>query len=90
MKEYELSQVFHHGSPETVISSNDVIDPRSHRLGESNLKSATAASSVSNGPIAFNSVSEYFPDKIFNRKKDKKHKLKKYSKLLSLFQLFFY
>ncbi|CAG7830855.1 unnamed protein product [Allacma fusca] len=77
VKEYELSQVFHHPEPETVISSNDVIDPESRPI-ESNLKSATAASSVSNGPIAFNSVSEYLPDKILSKKKDKKHKLKKF------------
>lgn len=91
MKEYALSEVFHH--PESEILNNDVTDPES-RPRETNLKSASASSSLSNGAKKeeSNSIIDYvpFPE---NRKsssssstssRDKKRKLKKFRKFTSL------
>ncbi|XP_021961182.1 spondin-2 [Folsomia candida] len=85
VKEYALSEVFHH--PESEILNNDVTDPES-RPRETNLKSASASSSLSNGAKKeeSNSIIDYvpFPE---NRKsssssstssRDKKRKLKKF------------
>jgi hypothetical protein len=82
VKEYALSEVFHH-HPESEILNNDVTDPET-RPRQSNLKSASASSSLSNGveKEQSNSIIDYvpFPDKKKNISRDKKRKLKKFRK----------
>jgi hypothetical protein len=84
VKEYALSEVFHH--PESEILNNDVTDPvPESRPRETNLKSASASSSLSNGveiKEESNDIIDYvpFPEKKKSSLRDKKRKLKKFSK----------
>ncbi|ODN04413.1 Spondin-2 [Orchesella cincta] len=81
VKEYELSEVFHH--PETEISNNDVMEPPTRPV-ETNLKSASSAFSSMSKPVVekdrTNNVIDYVPY-AEKKKKDiageKKKKLKK-------------
>lgn len=86
MKEYELSEVFHH--PEQEISNNDVMEPTTKPV-ETNLKSASAFSSMSKPVIVApetdrsNNVIDYVPYAEKKRKDvtgEKKKKLKKIRK----------
>lgn len=96
MKEYALSEVFHH--PESEILNNDVTEPVSLKNGprETNFKSAPASSSLSSNGVEIkeetNGIIDYVPfvpEKKKSSSRDKKRKLKKFRKFLPFSRSYF-